>query len=90
MRSFGTGTLPASPRAILLPGGKWTAIPLAIIGLISTTGTIIMSLFPAEDDAHPVATVLKIGIMTVVLAVAGAGIYWYSQRSLREPALVNE
>ena len=81
---------PASPRAILLPGGKWTAIPLAIIGLISTTGTIIMSLFPAEDDTHPVATVLKIAIMTVVLMVAGAGIYRYSQRSSRAPALVNE
>jgi glutamate:GABA antiporter len=81
---------PAAPRAILLPGGKWTAIPLAIIGIISTTGTIVMSLFPAEDDAHPVATLMKIVIMTVVLVVAGAGIYWHSRRSSNTPVLVGE
>ena len=73
----------AAPGAVLLPGGKRAAIPLAIIGLISTTGTIILALFPAEDDANPTGTLIKVLIMTVVLIAAGIGIYWYSQRSLR-------
>jgi amino acid transporter len=81
---------PASPRAVLLPGGKWTAIPLAIMGLISTTGTIIMSLFPAEDDAHPVSSLVKILVMTFVLIAAGAGIYWYNARTHRVPLLLAE
>jgi len=78
----------AAPGAVLLPGGKRTAIPLAIIGLISTTGTIILALFPAEDDANPTGTLIKVSIMTVVLIAAGVGIYWYSQRSLRRPVNV--
>jgi hypothetical protein len=49
-----------------------------------------MSMFPADEDTHPVATVLKILIMTAALLIAGVGIYWYSQRSLRMAALANE
>jgi amino acid transporter len=78
---------PSSPRAIRLPGGKWTAIPLACIGLVSTICTIILSLFPAEDDANPRATIFKVLIMTLLLLSAGVAIYYYSQRSLRPSAL---
>ena len=78
---------PSSPRAIRLPGGKWTAIPLACIGLVSTTCTIILSLFPAEDDANPTATIFKVLIMTLLLLGAGVAIYYYSRRSLRASAL---
>ena len=78
---------PSSPRAIRLPGGKWTAIPLACIGLVSTTCTIILSLFPAEDDVNPTATIFKVLIMTLLLLGAGVAIYYYSQRSLRADAL---
>jgi amino acid transporter len=58
-----------------LPGGTRTIIPLACIGLLSTACTIVLSLFPAEDDAHPTATLLKVVIMTVVLLGLGIAIY---------------
>jgi amino acid transporter len=58
-----------------LPGGRRTMIPLACVGLASTACTIVLSLFPAEDDAHPAATFLKVVIMTFVLLAAGIAIY---------------
>jgi amino acid transporter len=81
---------PLSPRAIRLPGGKWTAIPLACIGLMSTTCTIILSLFPAEDDANPTATLFKVSIMTLLLLGIGVAIYYYSQRSLGTSAIATD
>ena len=62
------------------PGGKRTIIPLACVGLLSTACTIVLSLFPAEDDAHPTATFLKVVIMTLVLLGAGITIYRSSSR----------
>ena len=73
-------------RPIRLPGGKRTAIPLASIGLISTTCTIILSLFPAEDDPNPRATLVKILIMTALLLGVGVAIYYLSHRSARTGA----
>ena len=43
--------------------------------------TIVLSLFPAEDDAHPALTLLKIVIMTLVLLIAGVAIYRTSRRA---------
>lgn len=74
---------PLSSRAIRLPGGKWTAIPLACIGLVSTTCAIILALFPAEDDTNPTAALLKVLTMTLLLLATGVAIYYYSRRSLR-------
>jgi glutamate:GABA antiporter len=42
---------------------------------ISTACTIVLSLFPAEDDAHPALTLFKVVIMTLVLLTAGVAIY---------------
>ncbi len=66
--------------AFRLPGGRRTMIPLACLGLISTACTIVLSLFPAEDDAHPTATLLKVVIMTLVLLAAGIAVYRSGQR----------
>lgn len=69
------------PRASFrLPGGKRTIIVLAYIGFLSTACTIVLSLFPAEDDAHPALTLFKIVIMTLVLLIAGVAIYRSSRR----------
>jgi hypothetical protein len=41
---------------------------------------MVLSLFPAEDDAHPTVTFLKVVIMTLVLLGAGIAIYRSSHR----------
>jgi MFS family permease len=65
-----------------LPGGRRLILSLACVGLLSTACTIVLSLFPAEDDAHPTATFLKVVIMTLVLLGAGIAIYRSSRRRL--------
>ena len=71
---------PLPEGAFQLPGGRRTIIPLACLGLISTACTIVLSLFPAEDDAHPTATFFKVVIMTLVLLAAGIAVYRSGQR----------
>jgi glutamate:GABA antiporter len=73
---------PSTPGAIRLPGGKRFAIPLACLGLFSTTATIILSLFPAEDERNPAAALLKLIVMTFVLLAAGVAVYLRGQRSI--------
>jgi cbb3-type cytochrome oxidase subunit 3 len=55
-------------------------IPLACVGMVSTACTIVLSLFPAEDDAHPAATFLKVVVMTIVLLGAGVAVYRSGRR----------
>ena len=43
----------------------------------------MLSLFPAEDDAHPTLTFFKVVIMTLVLLSAGIAIYRSSRRAQR-------
>jgi glutamate:GABA antiporter len=77
---------PSPPDAIRLPGGRRFAIALASLGLFSTTGTIILSLFPAEDEPNPAAALFKLLIMTFVLLVAGVAVYRRGQRSISRAA----
>ncbi|HZD44597.1 MAG TPA: hypothetical protein VE109_00825, partial [Acidobacteriaceae bacterium] len=71
---------PLPPASFRLPGGPHTIVALACIGFLSTACTIVLSLFPAKDDAHPALTLFKILIMTLVLLAAGVAIYRSSRR----------
>ena len=71
---------PLPEGAFRLPGGKLAIIPLACIGLLSTACTIVLSLFPADDDTHPTATLVKIVVGTVVLLGLGIAVYRSSSR----------
>ncbi|HEY1804474.1 MAG TPA: APC family permease [Terracidiphilus sp.] len=72
---------PPPPASFRLPGGTRTIVALACIGFLSTACTIVLSLFPAEDDAHPALTLSKVVIMTLVLLIAGVAIYRSSRRA---------
>ena len=80
---------PLAPESFRLPGGKRSVVMLAWIGFLSTACTIVLSLFPAEDDAHPTLTFFKIVIMTLVLLVAGVAIY-RSSRSAQQPDIAGQ
>jgi amino acid transporter len=77
----------APAGAIRVIGGKPFAIVLASVGLLSTTATIVLSLFPSRDDPNPMVSLFKIVVMTIVLLVAGAAICGYGHRSIRRAAL---
>lgn len=75
---------PPAPGSFRLPGGRRSIVTLASIGFLSTACTIVLSFFPAEDDAHPTLTLLKIVVMTLVLLGAGVAIY-RSSLSAKQP-----
>jgi amino acid transporter len=81
---------PLPPGAFRLPGGKPVAITLASLGMLSTIATIILSLFPSQDEPHPLIAVLKIVVMTAVLLAAGAVVYSYGRRAKRREGLIAE
>ncbi len=66
---------PAGPDVIRVPGGSKVAIPLAIVGLITTSITICLSVLPSEDEPNKTLAVTKIVGMTLVLLAAGAIVY---------------
>jgi amino acid transporter len=71
---------PAGPDVIRVPGGSRVAIPLAILGLITTTITICLSVLPSDDEPNKPLAVIKVIGMTVVLLVAGMIIYAQGKR----------
>jgi amino acid transporter len=73
---------PLPTGAFRIPGGRRTLIPLACVGIVSTVCTIVLSLFPAEDDAHPERTFAKIVVMTILLIGAGVAIYRTRRRGV--------
>ncbi len=77
---------PSAPDAIRLPGGRRFAIPLACLGFFSTTVTIILSLFPAEDERAPGTALFKLVVMTFVLLLAGVAVYRRGRRSINRAA----
>jgi hypothetical protein len=72
---------PLPPASFRLPGSPRTVVALACVGLLSTACTIVLSLFPAKDDAHPALTLFKILTMILVLLPADVAIYRSSHRA---------
>jgi amino acid transporter len=66
---------PAGPEVIRVPGGKPVAVLISVIGLLTTTATIMLSVVPPVDDPNQALAVLKIVGGTAVLMVAGGWIY---------------
>ena len=71
---------PAGPEVIRVPGGKPAAKLVALVGLLTTTFTILMSLVPQPDEPNKPLAVLKVVGGSIVLVLIGAGIYWTGRR----------
>jgi len=71
---------PAAPDVVRVPGGRRVAIPLAILGLITTSITICLSVLPSDDEPNKTLAVVKIVGMTFVLLAAGVAIYAVGKR----------
>jgi glutamate:GABA antiporter len=67
---------PTGADVIRVPGGKPVALLVAVIGLATTTFTIILSTIPQPDEPNKPLAVLKVVGGTVVLLAIGAWIYW--------------
>lgn len=67
---------PAASDVIRVPGGKPVAYLLGVIGFLTTSVTIILSLVPQPDEPNKLLAVTKIVGLTGLLLLAGVWIYW--------------
>jgi amino acid transporter len=67
---------PAGLEIIRVPGGKPVAVFISVIGLLTTTATILLSVIPPADEPNKPLAVLKIVGATAALMAVGGWIYW--------------
>jgi glutamate:GABA antiporter len=72
--------LPAGADVVRVPGGRRVAIPLAIVGLITTSITICLSVLPSENESNKTLAVVKVVGMTLVLLAGGTVLYVLGKR----------
>ena len=78
---------PAGTEVIRVPGGKPVATLVAIVGLITTTMTIVLSVLPQPDEPNKPLAILKVVGGSVALLLIGAGIYWMGKTKNRSQQL---
>jgi amino acid transporter len=71
---------PAGPAVIRVPGGRPVAIPLAILGLMTTSLTICLSVVPSEDEHNKPLAVVKVLGMTALVLAGGIVVYVAGKR----------
>ena len=74
---------PAGAAVTRLPGGRFTSILFACIGLATTLAAVVLAAFPASDEPNKLLAVIKILGLTAVLLGSGTLVYVLGQRSAR-------
>ena len=73
------------PGELRIPGGRFTVVLTALVGLASTCGAIALSLVPHADEPDKLLAIVKIIGMTAVMLGAGVAVYavgsWRSRRT---------
>jgi len=71
---------PTGEDVIRVPGGKPVAYALAVVGFITTTFTIALSVLPPPDEPNKLLAVFKIVGGCGALVLVGVGLYWAGKR----------
>ncbi len=79
----------AGPLVIRVPGGKPVAKLVAIVGLLTTTFTIVLSVIPQSDEPNKPLAVLKVVGLSGLLVLIGAWIYFAGKRRAARAAAAN-
>jgi len=74
---------PASKEVIRVPGGKPVAYALALLGFVTTTLTIALSVLPPADEPNKPLAVFKIVGGCGALVLVGVGLYLAGKRRAR-------
>ena len=75
-----------APDQLRIPGGRFTIVVTALVGLVTTTGAIILAVVPRPDEPNKVLAVIKIVGMTVAMLAGGVAIYVGGKRRARRAA----
>ena len=70
----------AGTEVIRVPGGKPVAYVIAVVGFLTTTLTIALSVLPPPDEPNKPLAVLKIVGGCGALVLIGMGLYWLGKR----------
>jgi amino acid transporter len=81
---------PAGPEVLRVPGGKPVAKLIAMVGLITTSLTILLSLAPQPDEPNKPLAVFKVVGLSAVLIMLGAWIYFSGKRRVARYASLKE
>jgi amino acid transporter len=71
---------PAGAEVIRVPGGKPAAYTLSVLGFVTTSLTIALSVLPPADEPNKPLAVLKIIGGCGALVLVGVGLYWLGRR----------
>jgi len=63
-----------------IPGGRRMVAALGALGFFTTAASIVLALFPSENEPHPTLAVVKVVGLTVVMLAAGVAVYWKGKR----------
>ncbi|HYC32505.1 MAG TPA: APC family permease [Gemmatimonadales bacterium] len=74
---------PVGPGVIRVPGGPPVAIGLGALGFATTAGCIVLAAIPAADEPNKLLAVTKVVGSSVLLVLAGAGVYLAGRRRAR-------
>ncbi|MFZ0817073.1 MAG: hypothetical protein WAM78_16230, partial [Candidatus Sulfotelmatobacter sp.] len=77
----------AGPDVIRVPGGSTVAKLVAVLGFVTTTLTIALSLIPQPDEPNKPLALFKIVGGTGVLLLVGVGIYIAGKRRTEKSRL---
>jgi glutamate:GABA antiporter len=66
---------PAPPNALRIPGGRPAAVLVGLVGLTTTLASIVLAVFPAEDEPRKALAVVKVVGLTMALLTTGVTVY---------------
>jgi hypothetical protein len=69
-----------------IPGGRYTIVAAALLGLCTTLGAIILAVVPRPDEPNKVLAFIKIVGMTASMLAVGVAIYLGGKRRARRAA----
>jgi amino acid transporter len=75
-----------SAGELRIPGGRYTIVVTALLGLVTTIGAIILAVLPRPDEPNKVLAVVKIVGMTAAMLAGGVAIYVGGKRRARRAA----
>ena len=70
----------AGPDVVRIPGGRPVATVLAIVGFVATVLVIAGSVIPDASEPNKVLAVVKVVLLSALLVLTGAGLYWLGKR----------
>lgn len=71
----------AVPGEARIPGGRFTVVFMALVGLATTLAAVVLALVPTAGEQHPMLALLKVAGTTLALLGIGVVVYLAGSRA---------